>query len=76
MKLLFFTLAIASASTEVPDPTCDKVSVLRSDMDILLIFLTDKKKHEEECPEIIWEQPDIEVYKKERRSLLPPECGD
>ena len=76
MKLLLFTIAIASASTSPSEQTCEKVSLLRSEMNILLLFLTDKEKHEKECPELEWEQPDIEVYKKERRPLLPPECGD
>lgn len=40
-------------------------------MNILLLFLTDKEKHEKECPELEWEQPDIEVYKKERRPPTP-----
>ena len=36
--------------------------------------MKDKILKEENCPEIEWEQPDIEIYKAEPKSYLPEEC--
>jgi hypothetical protein len=40
----------------------------------LELFLQDKKDYKEFCPKISWEQPIIDVYKKELKSQLPEEC--
>jgi len=37
-------------------------------------FLLDRKYYKEVCPELKWEQPGIEEYKKDPRSYLPEEC--
>jgi len=63
-ELLFLTLATAA-------PECDD---LKRDMKALEIYLQDNADHKEYCPKIKWEQPDIEVYKKELKTQLPENC--
>ena len=53
------------------EPECDE---LKRDMKALEIFLQDKADHKEYCPKIKWEQPDIDVYKKELKTQLPENC--
>ena len=65
MIFLFSTLAFAE------EPVCDD---LKKNMIALEIFLQDQEDHAIECPKLKWEQPDIEVYKKELVSQLPAEC--
>ena len=64
MILLFATLAVA-------DKPCDD---LKRDMIALELFLQDQEDKEKFCPKLAWEQPDIEVYKKELKSQLPEGC--
>ena len=64
MILLLTTLAIAA-------PECDD---LKRNMQALEIFLQDQDDHQKYCPKLKWEQPDIEVYKKDLKSHLPVEC--
>ncbi len=47
---------------------------LKRDMIALELFLQDQEDHQKFCPQIKWEQPDIEVYKKELKSQLPENC--
>tara|TARA_R110002073_G_scaffold76400_1_gene185596 strand:+ start:455 stop:670 length:216 start_codon:yes stop_codon:yes gene_type:complete len=49
---------------------------LKRDMIALELFLQDKKDHTEYCPKISWEQPTIDVYKKELKSQLPEGCKE
>lgn len=63
MILLLTTLSIG-ADTEQ----------LKRDMKALEIFLQDKEDHQNYCPKIMWEQPDIEVYKEKLESQLPEDC--
>ena len=65
-SLLVLTLAAAA-------PECDD---LKRDMKALEIFLQDQKDHKEYCPKIKWEQPTIDVYKKELKSQLPEDCKE
>ena len=60
-------------SQEVED--CKEgVKSLRDDVKGLELFLQDKKDHKEHCPDIKWEQPSIDKYKKEPKSHLPDKC--
>ena len=59
------------AGPAIAAPECDE---LKRDMMALELFLKDKKDHKETCPDLTWEQPDIEVYKKELKSQLPEGC--
>jgi hypothetical protein len=63
--LLMMTLGAATA-----DPADD----LKRDMTALELFLQDQKDHKENCPELKWDQPDIDIYKKELKSQLPEGC--
>ena len=65
MILLLAGLGIAG------EPVCDD---LKRDMIALELFLQDQDDHEKHCPKLAWEQPDIEVYKKELESQLPEGC--
>jgi len=49
---------------------------LKNDMLCLELYLQDRKDHKEFCPEIEWEQPSMEVYKKDPRSHLPEDCKE
>ena len=62
-----FLLAMGSASAE---PTDD----LKRDMQALELFLQDQKDHKDHCSNLKWDQPKIEVYKKELKSQLPEGC--
>ena len=59
-------LSLASAT-----PECDD---LKRDMKALEIFLQDQEDHKTHCPQIAWDQPGIEVYKKELKTQLPENC--
>ena len=63
--MLMFTPQVATAQD------CDD---LKRDMIALELFLQDEKDHKEHCPNISWEQPGIDVYKKELKSQLPEGC--
>ena len=58
-------------SSQVAAQVCDD---LKRDMKALEMFLQDQDDHENYCPKIKWEQPDISIYKKELKSQLPEGC--
>ena len=58
-------------SSQVAAQDCDD---LKRDMKALEMFLQDQDDHENYCPKIKWEQPDISIYKKELKSQLPEGC--
>ena len=66
--MIFLLLGLALAS----EP-CDE---LKRDMKALEIFLQDEEDYRNFCPTLDWEQPDIEVYKKELKSQLPENCKE
>ena len=68
MILLMAALTIATAETGKP---CDD---LKRDMVALELFLQDQEDHPKFCPEIEWQQPSIEIYKKVLKSQLPKNC--
>tara|TARA_R110002110_G_scaffold270126_1_gene485812 strand:+ start:50 stop:343 length:294 start_codon:yes stop_codon:yes gene_type:complete len=50
------------------------VEDLKKSMLGLEFFLRDRKEYKELCPYLEWEQPILEVYKKEPKSYLPKAC--
>ena len=76
------TLDSASEPTEEHSPSdsaeqCQKAAeALKNKMLGLEYFLMDKKDHKEECPNLNWEQPSLEEYKKDPKSYLPESCTD
>jgi len=54
--------------------TAQDLSELERDAKALEIYLQDKKDHEEHCPALKWEQPSLDIYKKELASQLPDGC--
>ena len=56
--------------------TYDGIKDLKNDMLCLELYLQDRKDHKEFCPEIEWEQPSLEEYKKDPRSHLPGGCKE
>ena len=62
--MLMFTSGVSAA------PADD----LKRDMKALELFLQDQEDHRNNCPNLKWDQPDIEVYKKELKSQLPEQC--
>ena len=76
------TLDSASEPTEEQSPSdsaeqCQKAAEdLKNKMLGLENFLMDKKHHKDECPNLNWEQPSLEEYKKDPKSYLPESCVD
>tara|TARA_R110002020_G_scaffold117110_2_gene267816 strand:- start:238 stop:456 length:219 start_codon:yes stop_codon:yes gene_type:complete len=66
MFMLLFNSPVAKAA-----PECDD---LKRDMIALELFLKDKEDKKTNCPNLKWDQPDIEVYKKTLKSQLPGDC--
>ena len=66
MKPLVLAMIIVSASADLSDAARDTKA--------LELYLQDQSDHEEYCPRISWEQPKIEIYKKELSSQLPEGC--
>jgi len=62
----------------VPDKEldgCQKgLKGLINDMLGLEFFLRDKKDHKKHCPQVKWEQPSLDEYKKDLKSHLPEGC--
>ena len=65
MSVLLTQLSLASPLET--GELLDKIKALE-------IFLEDQKNHDIYCPEIGWEQPDINVYREKLESQLPDEC--
>ena len=38
------------------------------------IYLQDQRSHTKHCPDLRWNQPPLEVYKKQFKSRLPKKC--
>jgi len=76
------TEALVSVQQDQQDPVppeevgrCqDGVDDLKNSILGLESYLRDKKEYKELCPYLVWEQPSLEVYKKEPKSYLPSEC--
>lgn len=64
MNHLIFVMMISS------EPSEDLVRNVKA----LEIYLQDQEDHKEYCPKLEWDQPDIEVYKKNLKSYLPEKC--
>lgn len=47
---------------------------LQRDAKALELFLQDREDYKKYCPHLSWEQPKIDVYKKELKSQLPEGC--
>ena len=58
-------------ATPVVAQECDD---LKRDMRALEIFLQDQEDYDQYCSKLAWEQPGIDVYKKELVSQLPEGC--
>lgn len=57
-------------------PVADDADDLKRDMKALELYLQDQEDHKNFCPRIEWEQPDIDIYKKELKSQLPENCKE
>ena len=68
---MFMLLFNSPFKKEGTTPECDE---LKRDMIALELFLQDISDKKEFCPKLDWEQPDIDVYKKELKSQLPEGC--
>ena len=65
-----FLLITLSCVPVYADPSDD----LKRDIKALELFLQDQEDHDEFCPKLTWDQPDISIYKKELKSQLPKKC--
>ena len=66
--LLFLALLSTPAAQETDD--------LKRDMKALELYLQDQEDHKNYCPSVKWEQPEIDIYKKELESQLPEGCKE
>jgi len=64
--ILFLTLIGNTGAQQCED--------LKQDMQALELFLQDQDDHEQHCPKLKWDQPDISLYKKTLKSQLPEGC--
>jgi hypothetical protein len=68
--LIILTLAISSTVIFV----ADNISDLERNAKALEIYLQDKKDYKDNCPNIDWKQPSLDIYKKNLESQLPEGC--
>tara|TARA_A100001011_G_scaffold354974_1_gene397829 strand:+ start:382 stop:615 length:234 start_codon:yes stop_codon:yes gene_type:complete len=66
----FAVFSLLISTQTVADSSDD----LQRDAKALELFLQDREDHKEYCPRIKWDQPKIEIYKKELKSQLPAGC--
>ena len=66
MKLLLGALLLCGMVDDYGDAARDAKA--------LELYLQDRSDHAIYCPHLPWEQPDIEVYKRELSSQLPEGC--
>ena len=64
------------APSEQINDTTDAIESLKKDMLGLEYYLKDRKEHREFCPEIEWNQPSLQEYKKDPKSYLPEGCKE
>jgi hypothetical protein len=50
------------------------LSDIERDARALELYLKDKKDHENYCPQLEWDQPPLDEYKRDLRSHLPDGC--
>ncbi len=50
------------------------LSDVERDARALELYIQDKKDFKKHCPSLKWDQPKIDVYKKELKSQLPKGC--
>jgi hypothetical protein len=88
LTILLQVYAQEAIEPPTPDPTpseqvepsetlddCQKgLKGLINDMLGLEFFLRDKKDYKKHCPQIKWEQPSLDEYKKDLKSYLPEGC--
>lgn len=67
------TVEVTTPTQEIEDCR-EGVKDLKDDVKGLEFYLQDKKDHKNHCPNIKWEQPSLDEYKKEPKSYLPKEC--
>lgn len=58
------------------DPLMNDMDDVKNDICALEFYLQDKKDKEEHCPNLKWDQPKLEKYKKDPKSHLPEECKE
>lgn len=65
---------LVAISTATITTVSDDVADIERDARALELFLKDKKDFKKHCPDLNWDQPNIEVYKRELKSQLPKRC--
>ena len=75
MKIIFTAsiLSILSTSAMTQKVSYD-MSEMERDAKALELFLQDRDDHKKHCPSLDWNQPAIDIYKKELKSQLPSDC--
>lgn len=74
MTLCLFVISLTLGSDYIE--TKSATDELLKDVKALELFLEDQINHEKYCLDILWEQPDIEVYKEKLETQLPKECAE
>ena len=63
-----------SGHAEEAEGCQENVEDLKKSMLGLEFYLRDKKEYEQLCPYLEWQQPALEIYKKDPKSYLPKDC--
>ena len=72
--IIFLILGISMAEVYISNLSGQPSDELVRDMKALELFLKDQEDHEVFCPSLVWDQPDIKVYKEKLESQLPEGC--
>ena len=73
----FMAVALLAACYHTDQPlqvVSNDLPEMERDARALELYLQDKVNHKEHCPDLEWEQPDLDVYKETLTSHLPEEC--
>tara|TARA_B100000700_G_C15042424_1_gene856016 strand:+ start:3305 stop:3541 length:237 start_codon:yes stop_codon:yes gene_type:complete len=65
---------LVAISTATMTTVSDDVADIERDARALELFLKDKKDFKKYCPELDWDQPNIDTYKRDLKSQLPEKC--
>ena len=60
----------------VPRPALADSEELKKSAHALELYLQDKKDYKNYCPQINWDQPPLDEYRKDLRSHLPKGCKE
>lgn len=70
----FIILGVIGTPVQVEYVPSEELSDIEKDALALELYLKDKEDYKKHCPNIKWDQPDINSYKQNLKSKLPENC--